>query len=196
MRAALIQLLCQPVHVPPEVAEVRLHDVTVVDDYRGVCVAGRLDVQYGGCDGGLRRVEYHVQPAVGLEYAVFDLADVENALIAQLLHQLVEREAVLVQLALYHLAAQDEHARPAEKQAAQAYTFQRRACDQHLAAEERQYRHEAVYQRYADILKRMRGEISDKRRQHEFRQLHFAELPFPKQTHSYEKSKIYNQRAD
>ena len=111
-------------------------------------------------------------------------------------HQLVEREAIFAQLTLYHLAAQDEYARPAEKQTSQPDAFQRRTRYKHLAAEKRQYRHKPVYQRYADILKRMRGEIGDERRQHEFRQLHFAELPFPKQTHSYEKSKIYNQRAD
>lgn len=121
-----------------------------------------------GVTGGLRRVEYYVQPTVGLKDAVFDLADIENALIAQFLHQLVEREAVLTQFALYYLAAQNKYARPAEKQAPQTDAIQRRARDQHLTAEERQYRHKAVYQRYADILKRMRGKVGDKRRQHEF----------------------------
>ncbi len=158
----------------------------------GVAAVRARHVHLRGGHGLLRRVEHHVQPPVGFQHGVLHPAYVETALIAQLLHKLVRGEAVFRHLALVDDTFFYQHARLAVQQCAQPRAFQRGAGDRHLAAEQRQYRHEPVYHRNAEILQGMRGEIGDQRRHDKFRKLHLAKLPLAEQAHCSQQRCIYD----
>ena len=142
------------------------HAAVAYDDAR-IAAVRRAYPKLPGCGGALGREEDDVQCAVRFEYAVFDGAYVRAAFAAQLLHQLFRGEAAFAHLRLIDLSAHDEKARLAEEKAAQADAFEAQTRDEHLAAEEREDRHKAVYHRYAEVLKRMRGKIGDERRDDE-----------------------------
>ena len=66
---------------------------------------------------------YHVYSAVGLQYGVLYLADVQTTLVTQLLHQLIGGKAVFYQAFLYNTAVFNENFRLSEKQCTQFYAF-------------------------------------------------------------------------
>ena len=167
--ALTLQLRAEPVPVKAELLQVRVYHAPVVYDDARIAAVGRAYPKLPGCRGALGREEDDVQCAVGFEYAVLDGAYIRAAFAAQLLHQLFGCEAAFAHLRLIDLSAHDEKARLAEEKAAQADAFEAQTRDEHLAAEEREDRHKAVYHRYAEVLERMRGEIGDERGDDELR---------------------------
>lgn len=127
---------------------------------------------------------------------VLDLGDIQYVLVAQLLRQLVEREAAAAHLTLVYFAVGNQEARPSEQGGAELRVFHRGAGDEHLAAEQHYDGQQTVHQGYAYVLQRMRRQIGYQHGDGQFRQLQFAQLPLAHEAHEQHQREENDKRAN
>ena len=196
MRALLLHLLLQPAFIAPHAPEIIAQDAPVIDEDGEITGVLGLHVHLLCCDRLLRRGEDDVELAVGLKHGVFHARNVENALIAQLLRQLVEREAVAVHGLLGDAAALDDEVRPAVEQLAQVNALVRQAGEDQLTAKQHQQRYEPIAQRQGGVLQRDGCDVRDEHGHHQLGQLQFSELPLAHEAHGHNERKKNNQCPD
>ena len=186
----------QPALIAPHAFEIVAQDAAVVDEDGKIAGVLGFHVHLLGRDRLLCRGEDDVELAVGFEHGVFHARNVENALIAQLLRQLVEREAVAVHGLLGDAAALDDEVRPAVEQLAQVNALVRQAGEDQLAAKQHQQRNEPVAQRQGRVLQWNGRDVRDEHGHHQLGQFQLAELPLAHEAHGHDERKKNDQCPD
>ena len=169
--------------------------MAVVDYDDGIPCVGRLDAELCRSDGLLRCGEHGAQLAVGLKNGVFHLGDIVYPLAAQLLGELIEREAVPAHFALDDAAVFYEYARPPADHAAKARALHDEPGYYQLAAQQHCDGDEPVGERYPYVLERVCREVGDQYGDDELRQLQFAQLPLSHQAQRHGYRQEHDDRA-
>ena len=135
------------------------------------------------------------QIAVGFQNGELHRPDVQHILFPQVSRQLVQIDPGAAQIVLKDFPVVDEDHRLAAKQLPQIHAAQNRAGQYQLQSQYRQDRHQPGIQWDCAVLHGNRRKICHQHGHHEFRRLHFADLPLAHEPYGENQHQVQEKRA-
>ena len=173
----------QPGTVVAQSFQILLQQFSIADHHPGQAALLHRDLQIPGRGGLLVGIGQDGQLAVGLQNGVFDLADIRIAFDAQLLQQLVHREAGFGHLPLDQGAVLDHHAGPAAQQRPERDALHGEHRQNHGHRQQGEDGHYPGEQWDAVVLHGHRGQVGNDEGQHQLGGLQLSHLPLAHQSH-------------
>ena len=173
-----------------------LQQPPVADDHHGQARLLDRRAHLGGGGGLVGGIGQHGQLPVGLQQGEFDGLEVGIALYAQLLHQLVQGEAVLFQLRLHHLAVFHHHRGPAAQQGTEADGLGAQHREDGGQGQQHHDGDQPRQQRDAVVLHGDGGQVGDDEGEHQLGGLQLADLVLAQKPDAHDDKQVERHGAD